>query len=243
MAMMSVAASLYGQSGPQKILVGDAKVTVIQSYQGDPLPKPQGAMIFDFAVSPDVVTMDKSVSARMHQRRERLTGSNPDATPEQVAQSVQTTFSDKLQTDLQKAGIAAQLAPTATSPVAPHTLEVRGEFTSVDQGNRTKRIVVGFGRGASDVKAHVRLLLITDTEPIVVSEFELKSESGKKPGAAETAGVGSAAAGAAVGSAGDRKATVDSDTERMANAVAKQIEQVMIAQKWISGPTAAAAGR
>jgi len=39
--------------------------------------------------------------------------------------------------------------------------------------------------------AHVTVALTTEGQPLVPSEFNLKSESGKKPGAAATMGVGS----------------------------------------------------
>jgi hypothetical protein len=37
-------------------------------------------------------------------------------------------------------------------------------------------------------------------------------------------------------SAGDKTATVEADASRMAKAVAKQIEKIMVHQKWISPP-------
>jgi len=76
--------------------------------------------------------------------------------------------------------------------------------------------------------------LTTDAEPVMLSEFKLKSKSGKKPGAAATMGLGSVAIGAAAGGVGDRKASVEADASLMAKAVAKQIEEEMVFQKWIA---------
>lgn len=76
--------------------------------------------------------------------------------------------------------------------------------------------------------------LTTDQKPIVLEEFDLNSESGKKPGAAATMGIGTAAAGVATVSVGDKHATVEADASRMAKAIATQIEQVMASQKWIA---------
>ena len=72
--------------------------------------------------------------------------------------------------------------------------------------------------------------------PIVILELNLSSESGKKPGAVATMGVGSLAVGAAVGAVGDRKSKVETDASRMAILVAKQLEVFMTDQKWISNP-------
>ena len=34
-------------------------------------------------------------------------------------------------------------------------LVVAGEFVAINEGDETKRIMIGFGRGASDIKTHV----------------------------------------------------------------------------------------
>lgn len=67
----------------------------------------------------------------------------------------------------------------------------------------------------------------------MLSEFDLDSESGKKPGAAATMGVGSAAASVGTSTAADSKASVEGDTTRMAKAVATEIEDLKVAQQWI----------
>ena len=72
-------------------------------------------------------------------------------------------------------------------------------------------------------------------------EFDLSSESGKKPGAAATMGVGSLAIGVAARGASERTSTVEADASRMGKLVAKKIEAFMADQKWIlSTPTPAA---
>ena len=112
---------------------------------------------------------------------------------------------------------------------------VEGEFVAVDEGDKTKRVMIGFGRGASDIKTHVIVSSFVNGTRITVLEFNLNSESGKKPGAVATMGAGSIAVGAAVGDVGDKKGTVQADASRMAKAVAKQIEAFMITQQWITG--------
>jgi len=215
---------------------GDSQVRTIQSYAGTaPLPKPDRVQICDFFVPPDVVEIDESAAARLERRRALRKGAD-DTSPEAVGLRVQGGFSDGLLKALQKASVPVERIPESFAATAKNTLIVRGEFTRVDQGNQTKRVMIGFGRGASDVQAHVTLTLTTDTQPILLSEFEVRSESGKKPGAAATMGVGSLAVGAAAGSVTDRKATVEGDASRMAKAVTKQIVALMAAQKWISPP-------
>lgn len=221
------------QSAPQKLLVGDTQVEIVASYKGpQTLAKPGKALIYSFNVPPDVITMDQSAAARLQRRRLQRRESDANSSPEALAKQVQVAFAKTLVSELQKMAMAVETAP-ADRAIPAHALIVHGEFTTINQGNKTKRMIIGFGRGASDVTAHVIVLLSTDTQPVMLSGFNLKSKSGKKPGAAATMGVGSVAVGAAAGAVGDRKASVEADTSRMAKAVAQQIKEVMISQKWI----------
>jgi hypothetical protein len=102
-----------------------------------------------------------------------------------------------------------------------------GEFVAINEGDETKRIMIGFGRGASDIKTHVTVSSVAQSHSTVVLEFNLSSESGKQPGALATVGVG------------DRQSTVEADACRMAKLVAKQLEAFMADQKWISNTPAA----
>jgi hypothetical protein len=223
------------QSAPQKLLIGDTQVEIVVSYKGaELLPKPDKTLIYNFTVPTDVVTMDQSAAARLQRRRLQRRESVADSSTEALAMQVQAAFAKTLVSELQKMAMPAETAPATDEAIPPHTLIVHGEFTTINQGNRTKRMMVGFGRGASDVQAHVTISLTTDAQPVVMSEFNLKSKSGKKPGAAATMGVGSVAVGAAAGGVGDRKASVEADTSRMGKAVAQQIRVVMISQKWIA---------
>ena len=234
MATVVTVAAAHAQNGPTKLLVGDAKVEVIISYRGDPLPKPDRILVCAFTVSPDVVTVDESAAALLQQRRLRRRDANAGPSRDALAKQVQDAFAKTLLSELQKKEMLAKIAPANDADIPAHTLIVHGELTAINQGNETKRMMIGFGRGASDVQAHVTLSLTTDAQRVVLSEFNLKSKSGKKPGAVTTMGVGSLAVGAAAGGVSDRKASVEADASRMARAVAKQIEEAMNSQKWIA---------
>jgi len=224
------------QSAPQKLLVGDTHVEIVASYRGaETLPKPDKTLIYNFTVDPEVVTLDQSVAGRLQRRRLPRRAADADSSPEALAKQVQAAFAKALVNELQKMAMPAETAPESAA-ISEHTLMIHGEFTTISQGNKTQRMMIGFGRGASDVKAHVTVSLSTDSQPVLLSEFNLTSKSGKKPGAAATMGIGSVAVGAAAGGVGDRKAGVEADTSRMAKAVAKQIKEEMISQKWIAAP-------
>jgi len=242
--LASLAAPMHAQNVAKKVLLGDTKVDVVAKYQGDPLPKPDKALVYDFNVPADVISIDTSPAGRLHRKRSQAEAAS---SPEGVARQVQSSFSKALLRELQQASVpAATAAGGADTPGPPHTLLVQGEFTKIDQGNKTKRVFVGFGKGASDVQAHVKVSLATEQQPqpVVLLEFNVMSQSGKKPGAAATVGAGaatmgavsvpSAAAGVAAGGVADTAATVEADASRMAKGVAKQIANLMASQTWAS---------
>jgi len=238
-SVAGMAAVLSAENVAKKVLVGEAKVEVVAKYQGDPLPKPEHVLAYDFAVSPEVISIDESPAARLHRRRAAAEAAS---SPEAVARQVQAAFSKELVKELQQASVPAAAVTEADSSPPPRSLQVKGEFTAIDQGNKTKRVLIGFGKGASDVQAHVTVSLVTEQEPVTLLEFNVKSQSGKKPGAAATVGAGaatmgtvsapSAAAGVGAGGVLDRAATVEADASRMAKTVAKQIAQLMTSQPW-----------
>jgi Domain of unknown function (DUF4410) len=119
-------------------------------------------------------------------------------------------------------------------------LIVNGQFVAIDEGNETKRVMIGFGRGASELKTHVIISSTTAGHSMVVLEFDLDSQSNKMPGALVTGG-GSLAVGTAVSAVGDRGSKIEADAARMGKLVAKQIKGFMTEQKWIYTPTAHAA--
>jgi hypothetical protein len=238
-ASLLAASAVEAKNPVKKVLLGDTKVEIIAKYQGEALAKPEKALVYDFAVPPSVISVDESPAARLHRPR-----GDADSPESAVAKQVQDTFSKKLLGELKEASVAAEAAAGPDASAPPHTLLVQGEFTAINEGNKTKRVLIGFGKGASDVQAHVTVSLTTEQQPIVLLEFNVKSQSGKKPGAAATVGAGaatmgtatagSAAAGVAVGGITDKAATVQADASRMAHGVAKQIVELMGSQPWAS---------
>ena len=225
------------QSKAGNIVTGEAKVNLISSYSGSQvLPKPERVIIQDFTPVGDIIT-DESVAARLHRDLSLRHRSDEDSTPEVLTQQVQAIFSKTLVQEFTKVNVHSERAVDGMgAPMGP-VLIVEGEFVAIDEGDKTKRVMVGFGRGASDIKTHVIVSSFVNGTRTVVLEFNLNSASGKKPGAPATMGAGSIAVSAAVGDVGDKKGTVQADASRMAKAVAKQIEGFMNTQKWISAPS------
>ena len=235
--VMIVGQLAMAQNSAGNILIGDVKADVLQRYGGpEALPKPNRVLIRDFTVPVDDITLDESVAGELHRRLMLRLGADEDSSPEVLAQRVQTAFAETLTDELRKANIPVENMHAA-APTSDSDLVVEGEFMAINEGDKTRRIIVGFGRGASDIKTHVTVSSVTQGHPTVVLEFNLSSESGKKPGAAATGGIGALAVAAAAG--GDRNSTVEADASRTAKLVAKQLETFMADQKWVSNTEAA----
>jgi hypothetical protein len=232
--LASIGQIAAGQTSSGNLLTGVVKASPVQHDDGPALlPKPEMIVIRDFSLPVAAVTTDKSVAGQIHRDILLRHGVDEDSSPEALSQRVQAAFAKTLASELQKnAHIPTQKAPTVgTAPSGPY-FAIDGEFLAINEGDEAKRILVGFGRGASDIKTHVTISSVAQGHTTKVLEFDLSSQSGKKPGAIASLGVGSLAVGAVAGGVGDRKSTVEADASRMAKLVAKQLETFMANQKW-----------
>ena len=206
-------------------------------------------MIQDFAVPSRQIKTDESIAGQLHRTVKLRHGVDEDSSPQVLTQQVQAAFAKTLAGELKKiniqtVNIPSQKMSSAEGAVDGSNLVVTGEFVAINEGDETKRIMIGFGRGASNLKTHVTVSSVTQGHSTVVLELNLSSDSGKNSGAVATMGVGSLAVGTAAGGVSDRKSTVKADASRMAKLVAKQLEAFMANQKWISNtPSATSAGQ
>ena len=233
----------HAQNSVGNFLTGSAKVQAVEhDGRGQVVPKPGRVVIHAFAVHIDDVTLDHSIAGRLRRNRLLKHGNDEDSTPEVLAQHIQAAFCKALTDQLEKDHIPAARAGGADAELAGASLVVDGEFTAIDEGSKSERVMIGLGRGASDLKTHVTVSSVTAGRSTVVLAVDLDSTSGKKPGAISSLGTGSLAVGAAEKAVGDKKSTVDADATRMAKLVAKQIESLMGDQTGLAGQPAEAAG-
>lgn len=208
---------------------GHVQIKSVHSYSGaSSLAKPTAIVVYNFAATPEEVKLN---SAAFNRVRMRVSGAQDDEKTK-LAHEVVDDFSEALVKDLQKAGIPVSRGVAGQFP-PDNTLAVQGDFLTIDEGNRARRMAIGLGAGASKVEAHVECYLKQPDKNIMVTEFKATSKSSRKPGAAETMGAGAAPeATAAVSGATELKQGAEGDTTRMAKAVAKEITKTLIAQGW-----------
>ncbi|NPT58004.1 DUF4410 domain-containing protein [Paraburkholderia elongata] len=102
--------------------------------------------------------------------------------PEDHAKDIVDEMADALTADLKKGGVdARRISPGQPLPAAGW--QVRGVFLSVDDGNRLRRAMVGFGAGQNDIQVAVSCdsLATADLPPLYQAVEEADSKG--KPGA------------------------------------------------------------
>ena len=200
------------------------------------LPRPSRILIMDFAVSEGEVKeyqgiMRQQPNIKDASERERL-----------LAREVKDALAEEIVDAIKPLGFVVERVGPATKASGTDLL-VNGQFMTVDEGNPLRRLVVGFGDGASTVESRVQVYQGPDARKLL--DFTTQSDSGKMPGAAATMGAGAVAAGGV--SAGMVVAnaavagvkTYKSDVARMAAAsgdqVARYLSEFFAKQGWIRG--------
>jgi uncharacterized protein YceK len=166
-------------------------------------------------------------------------------TKEEAAQKVATrtsrAFADELAKTLGRKGIATTRAGADHKPQNREAL-LAGRFIAIEEGSETKRIVLGFGAGASQVQAVVKLCASQGGKVVVLREFTVRAKSAPTPGAAATVGLGPLATGSSLvasavmsGASGvitDVTQTAEVDARRAARKLAGEIVAFYRARGW-----------
>src|SRR3984957_10360802 len=121
-------ALLVSAAVAQGPLAAKVKVTSVAVYTGSsPLPKPQKILVYDFAVNPDDVQVDKLQAMRP---RHLITG---DKSQNAVAASANKTFYQELVKAMEKTGIPVEHVAVGTKPT-DNAMLIQGSFTSLKEG-------------------------------------------------------------------------------------------------------------
>lgn len=207
---------------------------------GGALPRPERILIFPFATSPEEVQLDWSPTAMATWKLEGLSRSQEQT---DVAHKVSQTLATKLVAKVQALGLPAELASGDVPAPAGPTLMITGMFLAIDEGNRAERLTIGLGAGRSDVKTSVQVAELLPEGRRIVDQFDVDAKSGRKPGAAETMGMGAVAGHVAVSAAvtaagavaseafGD---DVEADSERSAAKIASVLQSFFARQGWVA---------
>jgi hypothetical protein len=235
---MSKAAALAGLA----ILAACTSTESEVETGGAMLPRPQVVIVERFATSPAEVTLDEGLSTEIEQSMKAQSGTSRTEQELQAGRQVADAIADQLVVEINDMGLSARRG-SAVPAGTENALLIKGQLVSIDEGNRTERVIIGFGAGRSDVRAQARVYEVTATGSRLIDQIEVDGKSGLTPGMAETMGVGgltghllvSTAVGAGVHVADESLgADVVADSDRAAKGIAKQLATLFAQEGWIT---------
>ena len=206
------------------------------------LPPPQVVIVDTFATSPDEVTLDEGLSTEVEEAIKAHRGDSRTDQEVQASRQVANAIADKLVVEIRDMGLRAERGSTVPAGTQNAVL-IKGQLVSIDEGNRTERVLIGLGAGRSDVRADAQVYEVTPAGRQLIDTIEVDAKSGLAPGMAETMGVGgltghllvSTAVGGGLHVADEAiGANVVADADRSAKGIAKQLSALFAKEGWTS---------
>ncbi len=213
--------------------------TTHRSFVGDEqIPRPERIIVYDFAATPADIPADAAVAGHYEER----------ATPQtareiELGRRLGDRVAAQLVSDIGTMGLSAERAGGA-SPPQPGDLVIRGEFVAIDEGNRAKRMLIGFGAGAANLKTFVEVYQVTATGLRPLGSGEVEAAGAIMPGlllpvsfGAATSNLAAAAAvggGVAVGTEVFLPSSIDRAGEQTADEISKVLGEAFKRRGWIA---------
>ena len=204
--------------------------------------KPGRIIVYDFASSVNQIDDGSVISPYVQQRTKPQT-------LEQKAMGLKLgdLVAGHLVKDILALGMPAERA-NSLRPARDGDLIIKGEFVSIDKGSRMKRMLIGFGAGANELKTHIMAYQVTSTDLYPLGDAEFKAEGGNMPGMAVpligAAAFGNVAVSAAI--SGGMNIAQESSPEslegaakRTADDITKELSRVFARKGWIPANKAA----
>lgn len=181
-----------GRDAGSPSLLGTVDVRNEQITGSWPAGLPKTIYVADFALESEHVDTDQGNRGVLPGRRLKKLGQQlPEpmvhSNPAEQARKIINTMSQSLVKDLKEKGFIAQRLPSSQTVLPREGWLLQGVFTEVDQGNRIKRAVIGFGRGATRMQAQVAVSNLASENPKVpFIVFGTVKSPKKMPGAVAT---------------------------------------------------------
>jgi len=204
------------------------KVQPITKVSG--VSRPDRIVVRDFAVSAADIELDRGVSARIARN---MSATSQSAKEIAVGRAVSAALTKVLVKRLNVAGIRAVAAGSAVA-VSDRTVSLRGVFTTVDEGNRTARMTVGFGLGRTDLRTRGIVFQGTPPNEKQVGEFETIARSSIRPGILPAGAAGNVAVSAGSSVLSEKVlVAVEKDASRTAKKIAKRVKKYYGTNGWL----------
>jgi len=202
------------------------KVTGRDQIVTGPIPRPDHILVYDFVATPSDVPADSPLAGQP----------DVDTTPQTAEQITEgrklgAQIASELVAQIVAMGMPAEQVTAGVKPQL-NDVVLRGYLISIQEGSTLKRVTIGFGAGASELKTVVEGFQMTATGMRKLGQGTVQAGGGKTPGAGLGV-VGLIATGNPVGlivSGGMKvygEASGSSKVEGRAKATAKEIADVL----------------
>ena len=223
MALLVVLAAVGGLGCQTAKVTSDTAVAPVASA------KPAVVYVADFELGAQTIKHEEGVlSGRpgpVGRVGGRLSGASSD--PAARARQLVDLMANSLVKELSKAGFSASRVPPG-APFAAQGWLLRGIFTEVEEGNRLRRAMIGFGEGQTDLQVVTSVHDLSQGAPKPLYEIATDASSGSKPGAAPTLVLGPYGAAARFVMAGK---DVEKNVKQTAAQIAERLAQHIQAPK------------
>ena len=154
------------------------KTTDRQRLVTEKLPRPGHIWVYDFAATPAEIPAGSALAGK-HAEHPTPQTAEQIAVGRKVGEAIATQLVEQI-FDM---GLLARKASSSTQPEI-NDLVIRGYLLSIDEGDATKRVAIGFGSGASELSVAVEGFQMTAQGLRKLGSGNVGAGGGKTPGAA-----------------------------------------------------------
>jgi len=212
------------------------KVTNQQRLVSEKLPRPDHILVYDFAATPGDVPADSPVAGQYSEH------STPQ-TAEQIATGRQlgAQIAAQLVEEIRGMGLPAERASRQRTPQL-NDIVIRGFLLSIEEGSAVRRVGIGFGAGASELKTLVEGYQMTDRGLRKLGSATMAAGARKTPGAAVPLAVAIASgnpvglivsSGMKVYGEASGSSKIEGRAEQTAKEIAAHLKTIFAEEGWI----------
>lgn len=141
------------------------------------IPKPNRILVYNFAATPADVPADSDLAGQY------ATAAPQTAEEIQVGRELGAQIAGALAEEIRDMGLTADAVAIGT-PALPGQIVIKGYLLSIDAGSAAKRLTIGFGAGASELRTMVEGYQMTRSGLRKLGSGTVDSGGGKAPGGA-----------------------------------------------------------
>lgn len=222
------------------VLVGCASSQTAQrqSYAAqEQIPRPGRIIVYDISATPSDIPATAAITGSYNQRPAPQT-----AEEIRLGRQLGARVAANLVRSILDMGMPAQQAGHGPPPQMGDVL-ITGQFISIDEGDRAKRVLIGFGQGSGKLQTHIEGYLVTPEGHRLLGSRQIATAGAKKPGlilpgivtvaTSNPAGLIISSALTVKGEKKEGSETLEGAARRTADEMAKELKTIFRRQGWI----------